>query len=338
MEIITNVLRGIVIGIANIIPGVSGGTMALVLGIYSRLLGALSSIGPQTLNACRNGFTAIKEELRRIDFMFLASLAAGAGIAIVVSARIMTNLLENHHDPTYGFFFGLVMASALIPFRMIRKFSAGSILSGLVAAALVVGLTMAYSGEDRLEAARRKAAIKGEKIMVPASGTIDITAQNDAKFKYDGGTLAFFFLAGVIAICAMILPGISGSFMLLLMGVYFDILVCINEFQIVPLVFFATGAVIGLLVFTRFLNYLLARFHDSTMAFLVGLVIGSLYAIWPFKTFDFAAGRRIDLENIMPTAFGGNEMLTLGTVIAGCLVVWLFIWLEKKLPAPEAKA
>ena len=132
MEIITNVLRGIVIGIANIIPGVSGGTMALVLGIYSRLLNAISSIGPQTLNACRNGFTAIKEELRRIDFMFLASLATGAGIAIVVSARIMTNLLENHHDPTYGFFFGLVMASALIPFRMIRKFSAGSILSVLL--------------------------------------------------------------------------------------------------------------------------------------------------------------------------------------------------------------
>ncbi len=338
MEIITNVLRGIVIGIANIIPGVSGGTMALVLGIYSRLLGALSSIGPQTLSACRNGITAIKEELRRIDFVFLASLAVGAGIAIVVSARIMTNLLENHHDPTYGFFFGLVMASALIPYRMIRSLSAGSIISGLVATALVVGLTMAYSGEDRLEAARKKAAIKGETVVATASGTADITTKTDTKFKYDGGTLAFFFAAGIIAICAMILPGISGSFMLLLMGVYFDILICINERQIVPLLCFAVGAGIGLLVFTRFLNYLLARFHDSTMAFLVGLVVGSLYAIWPFKTFDFAAGRRIDLENIMPTAVGSNEMLTLGTVIAGCLVVWLFIWLEKKLPAPEAKA
>ncbi|GAB1353654.1 hypothetical protein MASR1M12_23920 [Erysipelotrichia bacterium] len=279
MEIITNVLRGIVIGIANIIPGVSGGTMALVLGIYSRLLNAISSIGPQTLNACRNGFTAIKEELRRIDFMFLASLATGAGIAIVVSARIMTNLLENHHDPTYGFFFGLVMASALIPFRMIRKFSAGSILSGLVAAALVVGLTMAYSGEDRLEAARKKASIKGETVVTPASGTVDITTQTDTKFKYDGG-MAFFFVAASSS-CRD-----SARHQRLFHAAVDEcirILVCINEFQIVPLAFFIP--VPSSACWSAQVSQLSARqIPGDTMAFLVGLVIGSLYAIWPFKT------------------------------------------------------
>jgi len=327
MEIIIDILRGIAIGLANIIPGVSGGTMALILGIYGRLLNALSALGPQTLKALGGGRQSIKNELQRLDFTFLASLGAGAALAIIASARIMTNLLEQHHDPTFGFFFGLVLASVVVPYQLIKRFSFSSIVSAALAIAMVIGLTLAMSGEDRLEAARKKAALKSATTTASSAAT---EGQSGGRVPEDARTMAFFVAAGAIAISAMILPGISGSFMLLLMGVYFDILVCINERQIVLLACFGLGCLAGLAVFTRFLNYLLKNFHDTTMAFLMGLVIGSLYAIWPFKSFVFADGRRIDIANIMPQALGSNEQLTIFTVIAGCLLVALFIFIEKR--------
>lgn len=328
MEIIINILRGVAIGLANIIPGVSGGTMALVLGIYERLLGALSAFGPQTIKACKGGWQSIQNELKRTDVVFLGSLGIGAGIAIVAAARVMTNLLENQHDPTFGFFFGLVLASIVVPYQLIRRINLTGIISAILAAALVVGLTLAMSGEDRLEAARKKAAIKSQTTVTLAPGVI--SPESTDRIPVDTRNMLFFFVAGAIAISAMILPGISGSFMLLLMGVYFDILICINERQIILLACFALGCLGGLLLFTRFLNYLLKNFHDTTMSFLLGLVGGSLYAIWPFKSFDFADGRRVDIANIIPQTFGTNEMLTLGTTIAGCAIVAMFILIEKK--------
>jgi putative membrane protein len=145
--------------------------------------------------------------------------------------------------------------------------------------------------------------------------------------------MLLFFAAGVIAICAMILPGISGSFMLLLMGVYFDLLICINERQILMLAIFAAGAATGLLVFTRFLNYLLQKHGDATMSFMLGLVLGSLYAIWPFKSFGMVAGRRVDIANIMPDSFTANEGMTLLACLGGLLLVIIFMAIEKRQKA-----
>jgi putative membrane protein len=319
--------------------------MALLLGIYERLLTAISKFGPETLKALRGGLQSTREELGRLDGAFLASLGIGAAFAIVVSARIMTGLLENHHDPTFGFFFGLVLASIVIPYRLIRQFSARVVISGVVAAVLVVGLTLAMSGEDRLEAARKKAAIKSRKVselqLAENSRGNSVAATAAAvspRVTTDPQTMGLFFIAGIIAICAMILPGISGSFMLLLMGVYFDILICINERQILLLACFAAGATVGLLVFTRFLKYLLKQFHDTTMSFMLGLVIGSLYAIWPFKSFDFADGKRVDIANIIPASLGQNEMLTIATIVAGAALVLIFMAIEKRLPAKPEKS
>jgi hypothetical protein len=125
-------------------------------GIYQRLLNAIGALGSETLKALISGKAAIIAELKRTDASFLIALAAGAGAAILASARLMSYLLENFHDPTYGFFFGLVAASLVVPWRLIRRLSAGNIVSCLIAAALVIGLTLAMSGEDRLHAAPEK--------------------------------------------------------------------------------------------------------------------------------------------------------------------------------------
>jgi putative membrane protein len=121
--------------------------------------------------------------------------------------------------------------------------------------------------------------------------------------------------------------------MLLLLGVYFDVLRCVNNRQWVLLGIFALGCGVGLLLFTRLLKFLLERYHDLTMAFLLGLVIGSLWAIWPFKSFGMAGGRRVDMANILPASFGSNEALTLAAVVAGGAIVAVFIWIESRQSA-----
>jgi len=329
MQIIVNLLRGFAIGVANIIPGVSGGTVALMLGIYQRLLNAIGALGSDTLKAMTSGKEAIIKELQRVDAAFLTALTVGAGAAILASARLMSYLLETYHDPTYGFFFGLVAASLVVPWQLIRRVSVGNILSCLLAVALVVGLTLAMSGEERLRAAQKKALIKGD---IAVAGDKETTTVGTS-IPTDPKNILLFFAAGVVAICAMILPGISGSFMLLLLGVYFDLLICINERQILMLAIFASGAATGLLVFTRFLNHLLQKHGDATMSFMLGLVIGSLYAIWPFKSFGMVAGRRVDIANIIPGSFTGNEGLTLLACIIGMLIVIAFMAIEKRQKA-----
>ncbi len=329
MEIFVNILRGLAIGTANIIPGVSGGTIALLLGIYNRLLTAISSIGPGLIAGLKKGSSGLKEEWNRVDGTFLISLGIGAGIAIVATARIMAMLLEKHHDPTYGFFFGLVLASAVVPWQMIKTIKPGVLFSMLAAIIIVMLLTVAMSGEERLANAQKKAAIKQQTAGV---------SESSRQISEDPANLAFFCFAGIIAISAMILPGISGSFMMLLMGIYFDILICINERQLIPLVFFAIGCIAGLLLFTRFLKFLLSRYHDLTMAFLSGLVIGSLYGIWPFKSFGLADGRRVDIANIMPAEFGSNETATLAAALAGVIIVVVFMVIEKHQNLSELKA
>lgn len=327
-ELVVNGLRGIAIGLANIIPGVSGGTMALVLGIYERLIRAIKNIGPQTITALFRGKDAFVEEMKRVDALFVGGIAVGALAAVVGAAKLLAYLLNHQHDPTYGFFFGLVLISVVVPYRLIRKQSLATLLSALAAIALVVGITVGLEGEQRVDAARKKAEITAAKLA--AAKTSAKQGKKAYSVPVDLRAIGLFVLAGAVAISAMILPGISGSFVLLLMGLYFDVLACINERNFVLLGAIALGCLVGLLAFTRFINFMLERFHDATMAFLMGLVIGSLYAIWPFKTFGMVAGKRVDMANALPTAFGGNELLTLGTVVAGAAIVGVFVWIEIK--------
>ena len=327
MQIVINLLRGVVFGLANITPGVSGGTMALILGIYQRMITAIGNLGPRTFTSVFKGWRAFVEEMKRVDMLFLGTLGVGAAVAIVAVAKLMTYLLVHQHDPTYGFFFGLVLVSVVVPYRMVKRKTVGTWIACLAAVALVVGLSLSMSGKEKLESAQKKAAMKAA-----AAATVDsgdrATAAETARVPRTPKMMILFFVAGAIAISAMILPGISGSFMLLLMGIYFDVLACITGRQLVLLAIFAAGCGVGLIVFTRLLKFLLERFHDMTMAFLLGLVVGSLYAIWPFKRFGMAGGKRVDMENILPASLGQNEALTLVAALFGCVIVGVFVWIE----------
>lgn len=325
-----NLLRGMVIGVANIIPGVSGGTLALVLGIYERLIGAINNISFETAKAIlglfkfnKSGWKNFVAELHRIDAFFLASILIGALIAIGALAKLMTYLLEHFHDPTYGFFCGLVIVSAWVPFKLIKKHSSFSILALIIATAGVIAISSAGTDEQKIHRAQVKYEIEQQK--APDAAPVE-----KEKFDHSPARLAYMVLAGAVAISAMILPGISGSFLLLLMGVYFSILKAITQLDILTLGAFSFGCLFGILACSRLINFALERWYDVTTSFLLGLVLGSIAAIWPFKGTALVGGEIIYLSNKMPATFGSNEVLTLLAAIAGGLLVLLCIYLENK--------
>ena len=315
-------VNGFLIGIANIIPGMSGGTLALVLGIYERLITALRNIGTPTVKRLlsiftfrKKAFSDFQDELRRIDFNFLFILGIGAVAAVLLSSKLIDYLLKSHHDATYGFFFGLVLTSILIPFRMLKGFSWRELLVLLVAVALIVFT---------------------EELKKSAAGA---TSESSEGLEVSIGTLAIFFGCGALAISAMILPGVSGSFLLLAFGVYFPLVTAIKNFMedvptlfkgdISPLILnnglilaiFALGCLFGLLAFTRLLNFLLARFRNLTIAFLIGLMVGSLYSLWPF--------REKDIAHSLPE-FDMNLLITFCVFLVGCVIILGFSRLEKE--------
>ena len=333
-------INGFLIGLANIIPGMSGGTLALVLGIYERLIGALRNIGLSTVKNLlgviklkKEAFTAAEMELRRIDFGFLALLGTGAIASILLTSKLIVYLLNDHHDPTYGFFSGLILTSILVPARMLKRCGVRELLVLLIAVALVLSLTVGTS-EKQLE---RVAYKSGNEVV------IDTGIQQTPFPTY--GDFGIFFGSGALAISAMILPGISGSFLMLALGVYFRLLTAINtlmegvpkllngvfdDAMLASLLIIgvtAIGCLFGLLAFTRLLNYLLERYRNLTIAFLIGLMVGSLYGLWPFREFAIVDGERIDTMHILPQ-LDMNLLITTGAFLIGCGVIFLFARLE----------
>lgn len=325
-------LQGIVVGIANIIPGVSGGTMALVMGIYERFISALHNISFATIKSFLNlfrfskgSFNEFKTEMERIDAKFLCLIGFGAISAIAALAKIMTLLLSTYHDPTYGFFFGLVLTSAFVPYKMIKKKSAPVFISMIIAIFCISALSFSMSPEEKMHKAKVKCELE-----MNQNKTSKISTTKSPGFSADTAQGIMIFIAGFIAISAMILPGISGSFLLLLMGQYFTLLKAVNDRNLFLIGCFMLGAIFGLLIFTRFLNWLLKNYHDKTIGFLLGLVIGSLWAIWPFKEYSMICNEKIYLENTMPGSFNINATGTILTFTAGCIIVFAMIILEKK--------
>ena len=330
MKTIRHFTNGFLIGIANIIPGMSGGTLALVLGIYERLIAALHNIGTSTVKRFLNIFTFRKRtlsefqaELQRIDFYFLLILGIGAVVAVLVSSKLIVFLLDSHHDATYGFFFGLVLTSILIPLRMLKGFSWREMLSLLVAVVLIV---------------------IAEELKKSAAGS---TMVSENGIEISIVTIAVYFVCGALAISAMILPGVSGSFLLLAFGVYFPLLTAIKDFiNEVPVVFrgeastvfvgnlmilavFTAGCLFGLLAFTRLLNFLLKRYRNLTISFLIGLMVGSLYGLWPFRDSELVGDKRYDTAHLLPQ-LDMNFLITLCIFLVGCGIILGFSRLEKE--------
>ena len=347
MNSLRHFINGFLIGIANIIPGMSGGTLALVLGIYERLIRALRRIGFSTIKNLlgvaklkKEAFTAAKTELHRIDFGFLALLGIGAIAAVLLTSKLMVYLLNDHHDATYGFFSGLILTSILVPARMLKRCGVKELLVLLIAVALVLSLSINMS-ERQLE---RIAYKSGNEIVVS-----DSVGRDAFPTYWDFG---LFFGSGALAISAMILPGISGSFLLLALGVYFRLLTAINTLiegipallngvfdrsmlgSLLIIVVTTIGCLFGLLAFTRLLNYLLARYRNLTIAFLIGLMMGSLYGLWPFREFAMVDGERIDTAHILPQ-LDMNLLVTVGVFLIGCGVILLFARFEN-VETPDA--
>lgn len=331
MNALQDYLKGVIIGVANIIPGVSGGTMALVLGIYERLIDALHNISSDTIVSIlklfrfrKENFEAFKTEMKRIDAVFLLCLGVGALSAIIALAELMTYLLKHQHDPTYGFFFGLVLLSVIAPFQLIKKKTLPVFLAIIIAMSSVLAISYAVSGDAMLHKAQKKYELQINSSQNTQAASAS-SQQSALILKY----LYLFFL-GAVSISAMILPGVSGSFLLLLLGGYFEILEAITTRNIPVLGAFALGCIIGILLFTRFLDFLLKKWYDPTMGFLVGLVLGSLWMIWPFKTTAQVGDETVFLSNMMPQQFSANEIYTLLAFAAGSLIVAVMLVIETR--------
>lgn len=257
--------KGMAMGAADVVPGVSGGTIAFITGIYTRLIGAISRVDTvfiQHLIKFR-----IKDAWQHLDATFLLVLAVGIATSIVSLAHVVGYLLENHPVLVWSFFVGLVIASSVLLLKAIEQWRPAVV----VALLLGVGLALVVNA------------------LRPAS--IDVT-------------LPYIFICGMVAICAMLLPGISGSFLLLIFGVYTFVLDAIKSFDVAVIAVFGAGALIGLLSFAKVLNWALARAKNLVLGFLTGVLMGSVVLIWPWKVdTGETLGDESLLQNVLPWTF-----------------------------------
>lgn len=275
-------------GAADIVPGVSGGTMALILGHYERLVTAISHVDGKLLSliACRD----ISAAAKYLDLRFLVGLLLGILTGIVGLAALLHYLLENQQAYTYAVFSGLILGSSHLVSQRIAKWRVGYVLLLLIGALIAWQICLLTPTHSNLT---------------------PLTA----------------FFAASVAICAMILPGISGAFVLLLLGLYHPITELIKglprgEFSVQGLIIIASfccGCLVGLLAFSRLLKWLLANKHDATMAFLVGLMLGSLYKIWPFQRVTAATAelpfKEQVFENLWPSASSASLVVVIALVL-----------------------
>ncbi len=289
-------LKGVCMGAADVVPGVSGGTIAFIVGIYDELINSIKSINGDSLKLLFSGkFVSF---WKRINGNFIFSIVAGIGISVFSLARIITWLLTAYPVMVWAFFFGLVLASTWFVSKDIKEWKSWKTL-----VAFVAGVAIAYC----------------------------ITVATPAETP---SNLAFIFCCGVIAICAMILPGISGSFILVLLGKYFFIMDAVQTLDWVILFVFAVGALIGITSFSRVLSYALAHFRNITLATLTGFMLGSLNKVWPWKetleTFVDSNGVEKSLieTNVWPNAFVAEAIVLM---LAGFFLVYALEKLSVKI-------
>lgn len=288
-------LKGCAMGMADVVPGVSGGTIAFITGIYEELVESIRSVDLGALKLLATGrFSAF---WRRINGSFLFSVLLGVAVSILSLARLMTYLLTHHPIEIWSFFFGLIVASALLVSRQVGKWNWRTVL------ALAIGVAVAWW----------------------------ITVVSPAETPNDWW---FILLSGAIAICAMILPGISGAFILLLLGKYHYIMQAVGDLNIPVILVFVAGAIAGIISFSHLLSWLLKHWHDCTIALLMGFMIGSLNKVWPWKetveSYTDGHGQVLPLveRNILPQTFENALGIDahLWQAIVLCLVGFLMIY------------
>ena len=257
-------LKGIGIGAANVIPGVSGGTIAFLTGIYERLINSLKSFNFKTTKLLLKG--RFKEWAKETDFIFLLYILLGIVISAFSLSKLMLYLLENEPIATWSFFFGLVLVSCYYVLKEIKKWNIGVFISLAIGIAIAVWVSLASPSE-----------------------TPD--------------TWWFILIAGAVSICGMILPGISGSFLLVLMVKYEDLMRSISELDIKRLLLYVIGSVAGILAFSHLLGWLLKNWYNQTIALLTGFMAGSLIKIWPWQQVLQGVGDKAISHPITPAKY-----------------------------------
>lgn len=290
-------LKGMAMGAADVVPGVSGGTIAFIVGIYDELINSIKSINGESLKLFFTGkWIAF---CKQINAAFLFSIILGIGISIFSLAKVITWLLTDHPVLVWAFFFGLVLASTWFVSKDIKEWNWKTILAFIVGAAVAYYTTVATPAE---------------------------TPTN----------LLFIFLCGAIAICAMILPGISGSFILVLLGKYFFIMEAVKTFNIKIILVFAAGALIGITTFSRLLSFALKHFRNITLSVLTGFMLGSLNKVWPWKE---TVQTYVDSHGVVKPLVETNILPNVYVWEAAVLMVvgFLLVYLLEKLSAKSAK-
>ncbi|HVM29680.1 MAG TPA: DUF368 domain-containing protein [Candidatus Limnocylindrales bacterium] len=280
-RLIGNYARGLLMGGADVVPGVSGGTVALIVGIYERLIHAIRLGASALFSAARLDFSGSRRKFADVEWLLVLPLGAGILTALVIGARIIPPLIEEHPEPVHALFFGLIAGSIIVPFRRIDRVGRGEVL--LVAVAAVAAFVVVGMPPREIESP----------------------------------PLPYVFVSAMVAICAMILPGVSGAFLLFVLGIYTASLEALRGFDVPYVAVFLAGAVIGLGSFARVLEWLLVHRHGMTMAALTGLMVGGMRALWPWQG--------ADREMLMPPDTGSLVAMA-ALALVGFLGVSALIW------------
>jgi putative membrane protein len=294
-EHIAHFLKGFAMGVANVIPGVSGGTIALLTGIFERLINALKSFDVEAVRLLLK--FKFKEFAQHVDFGFLVAVFLGVGVSIVSVAKLLEFLFQSYPVYVWSFFFGLILVSVWFVGKSIGKIDVLAIISFVAGAVVAFGLS----------------------VMNPAT-------ENTAFW--------YLIICGAVAICSMILPGLSGSFVLILMGNYQLIMIyAVSHFDMGIIIPVGIGVVVGLLAFSHFLSWLLSRYARQTMAVLTGFIFGSLGTIWPWKNPVYLMQDGVEVlkngkpiiqsyQMYFPQEFSVEVVVAILLMIAGMAALW----------------
>jgi putative membrane protein len=290
-------LKGFAMGAANVIPGVSGGTIALITGVFERLINAIKSFNIVAIRLLFKG--KIKELIKHIDLWFLIAVFSGMIISVISLARVLKYLFESYPVFIWSFFFGLILASVFYVGKTIQKVNFGVILFFILGTALAVSISL-----------------------------MEHATQNDSFF--------YLVICGVVAICSMILPGLSGSYVLILMGNYELVMIdSVNNADLGILIPVIIGAIVGLIAFSHLLSWIYKKYKDQTISILTGFILGSLGVLWPWKNENFlldAAGNFIlkDGDKIpqvatkyIPDSFNKEVIIAILLMLSGIIVISL---------------